>query len=72
MARKSRSNAILDKAVQAALSAIELYNKPSFLYREESFSILMTNAWELLLKAKLISQNKNNLNIIYATEKNKL
>ncbi|MFN9253774.1 MAG: DUF3644 domain-containing protein [Holosporaceae bacterium] len=71
MARKSRSNAILDKAVQAALSAIELYNKPSFLYREESFSILMTNAWELLLKAKLISQNKNNLNVIYATEKNK-
>jgi hypothetical protein len=40
------------KSVQAAVAAIEIYNKPTFAYREEAFSLLMTNAWELLLKAK--------------------
>ena len=39
------------KSVQTAVAAIEIYNKPSFTYREEAFSLLMTNAWELLLKA---------------------
>jgi hypothetical protein len=35
------------KSVQAAVAAIEIYNKPSFSYREEAFSLLMANAWEL-------------------------
>ncbi len=52
MSRKARHTYLLDKSVQAAISAIEIYNKPDFKYREESFSILMVNAWELLLKAK--------------------
>jgi len=43
---------ISKKSVLAAVSAIEIYNKPNFSYREEAFSLLMTNAWELLLKAK--------------------
>ena len=34
------------------MAAIEVYNKPNFSYREEAFSLLMVNAWELLLKAK--------------------
>ncbi len=46
------------------LSAIEVYNKPDFKYREETFAILMLNAWELLLKAKLVSDNANNLRCI--------
>ena len=46
----SKCNALVKKAV-ATSSAIEVYNKPSFEYREETFSILMINAWELLLKA---------------------
>jgi hypothetical protein len=33
------------------LGAIELYNKPQFQYRDEVVSILLINAWELLLKA---------------------
>jgi hypothetical protein len=66
MGRKSRSYNLLDKAVQAASSAIELYNKPNFLYREESFTILMVNAWELLLKAKLLNDNNNKLSCIYS------
>ena len=49
---KSRARALLDKSIGAMISAIEVYNKPSFRYREETFSVLAINAWELLLKAK--------------------
>jgi hypothetical protein len=70
MGRKSRSNILIDKAVQSALSAMELYNKPSYLYREESFAILMTNAWELLLKAKILENNNHNLTCLYIIDKN--
>jgi hypothetical protein len=48
----SLSAELAQKSVQAAISAIEIYNKPNFSYREEAFALLMTNAWELLLKAK--------------------
>ena len=41
----------------AAVAAIEVYNKPNFSYREEAFSLLMTNAWELLLKAKWVADH---------------
>jgi len=53
---KSKHSLLLEKSIQAVLSAIELYNKPIFSYREESFSILMVNAWELLLKAKKLKE----------------
>ncbi|APV52018.1 hypothetical protein BWI17_21510 [Betaproteobacteria bacterium GR16-43] len=43
---------LVSKSVLAAVAAIEIYNKPNFSYREEAFALLMTNAWELLLKAK--------------------
>ena len=42
---------LLDKSVGSMLSAIEIYNKPNFQYREDTFAILSVNAWELLLKA---------------------
>ena len=45
---------LAQKSIQAAVAAIEIYNKPNFSYREEAFALLMTNAWELLLKAKWI------------------
>jgi len=51
--------ALVDKAIDACIAAIEIYNKPDFRYREEAFSILMYNAWELLLKARVIKENKN-------------
>lgn len=53
----SRSGMLLEKSIHAALSAIEVYNKPDFKYREESFCILMVNAWELLVKAKILRNN---------------
>lgn len=69
MGRKTRSNLLLDKAVHAALSAIELYNKPNYLYREESFTILIVNAWELLLKAKILLDNNNSPICLYEMDK---
>lgn len=54
---KSRQSRLVEKSVSAAVAAIEIYNKPDFRYREESFCILMLNAWELLLKARILSEN---------------
>lgn len=59
---------LIDKSIAACISAIEVYNKPDFKYREESFVILMINAWELLLKAKLVLSNNNNIRSIVAFE----
>lgn len=71
MSRKARYQHLLEKSVHAALSAIEIYNKPDFKYREESFSILMVNAWELLLKARILQLNNNKLESIYIVDPNK-
>lgn len=55
------------------LSAIEVYNKPSFMYREDTFAVLAINAWELLLKARLlqISNNKMSSIQVYESKTNK-
>lgn len=68
MAQIPRSIRLLRKAEAALLSSIEVYNKPDFKYREETFAILMLNAWELLLKAKLVSDNGNRLRCILVYE----
>lgn len=49
--------ALRNNSSAAMLAAIEIYNKPQIAYRDECFSILLINAWELLLKA-VISKNK--------------
>lgn len=50
------------------LSAIEIYNKPDFKYREETFSILAINSWELLLKARLLQKSSYKMKSIYQQE----
>lgn len=62
---KSKYSQFLDKSTQSMLSAIELYNKPNYSYREESFAILMVNAWELLLKAKELKDNNGKITSLY-------
>jgi hypothetical protein len=62
--RRPRYANLVEKATHAAVAAIEIYNKPGFRYREETFSILMLNAWELLLKARILKENKNVLRSI--------
>ena len=56
---------LLDKSVSCMLSAIEIYNKPNFGYREDVFAILCVNSWELLLKAILLRENKYKMNSVY-------
>lgn len=69
--RKAKYRYLVDKAVAAAVAAIEVYNRPNAAYREESFSLLMTNAWELLLKARILKKNGNSLLSILKREKRK-
>ncbi len=66
---KSRSQELLDKSTAAMLAALEVYNKPSFAYRAESFAILATNAWELLLKAYWLQVNNSKARSLYVREK---
>jgi hypothetical protein len=65
----ARSRQLVDKAKSALVSAIEVYNKPDFAYREETFSILALNAWELLLKAKIVADADNDPRSVYVREK---
>lgn len=62
---KSRTRELLDKSISAMVSAIEIYNKPDFLYRGETFAILAINSWELLLKAKKLQLNNNKISALY-------
>jgi len=68
---KSRSQELTDKSIAAMISAIEVYNKPDFKYREETFSILAINAWELLLKAKWLKDHNNAVRSLYVSETRK-
>ncbi|MDD9883164.1 MAG: DUF3644 domain-containing protein [Gammaproteobacteria bacterium] len=47
---------LLANAKSAMIAAIEIYNKPTALYRDECVVILILNAWELALKA-ILSKN---------------
>ncbi len=50
-ARSKLSRALLANAKAAMFAAIEVHNKPIFRYRYEVCTLLVMNAWELLLKA---------------------
>ncbi len=56
---------LIENSIAASLSAIEIYNKPNFLYRNEVFCILIVNAWELLFKAKLLADNNYDIKSIH-------
>ena len=58
---------LIDKAKEAFVLAIEIYNKPSIKYRIEGFSFFICNAWELMLKAHMIY--KFGENSIYFSDK---
>lgn len=58
---------LIDKAKEAFVMAIEIYNKPSINYRLEGFSFFICNAWELMLKAYMIK--KFGENSIYYKDK---
>jgi hypothetical protein len=56
---------LVENSLHAALGSIEIYNKPDFKYREQVFTILNINAWELLLKAKILKDASDNLSSLY-------
>ena len=47
---------LINKAKEAFVMSIEIYNKPSINYRLEGFSFFICNAWELMLKAYMIEK----------------
>lgn len=54
---------LLEKSIEAYVLALETINRLSIKYRIEAFVYLVCNAWELLLKAKLILDSGNRLAI---------
>ena len=58
---------LINKAKEAFVMAIEIYNKPSIQYRLEGFSFFIFNAWELMLKAHII--NKYGEEAVYYMDK---
>ena len=66
---KSRSRTLAGKSIDAMLAAVEIYNKPNFAYREESYAILAINSWELLLKARILQLSKNRISSILKYQK---
>ncbi len=69
---RSRSKVMLQKSIDAMLAGIETYNKPNFYYREETFSILAINSWELLLKARILQLENNKMSSIFEYERKEL
>ena len=61
------SRALCNNSKAAILAAIEIYNKPQMEYRDECFTILLINAWELLIKAIL---SKYKQRIYYPKKRN--
>lgn len=55
-------NGLVSKSVEAFILAIEIYNKPTIVYRVEGFSFFICNAWELTLKAEML---KRGMSIYY-------
>lgn len=68
---KARFKELLDKSIAAMIAAIEVYNKPDFRYREETFSVIAVNAWELACKAYILKLKNNRLNSLYVYERKK-
>jgi Protein of unknown function (DUF3644)/EC042_2821-lke REase len=65
---------LLNKSVEAFILALETINRLSTTYRVETFTYLICNAWEILLKARILELNNNNRSVIYfkqRKEKNK-
>ena len=61
----SLSTKMARAAAAALLAAVEIYNKPRFEYREQTFAILMVNAWETFIKARVIQQSNEKIQSIY-------
>ena len=66
---RARCLELVEKSIAAMIAAIEIYNKPDFRYREETYSVLSINSWELLIKAFWLKQHSNKVKSLYVYEK---
>lgn len=60
---------LIDKSIEAYILALETINRLSVKYRVETFCFLICNAWELLLKAKIIENEGKPKTIYYKKKK---
>lgn len=70
--RKGRSGLkgqLVEKSVDAYVLALETINRLSIKYRVESFTHLICNAWELLLKARVLDMQTSRDAIYYGTKR---
>ena len=65
---KARYKHLCEHSLDMVLAAIEVYNKPNFANREQMFSVLIVNAWESLLKAKVLKDNQNKITSLFIKE----
>jgi len=65
------SKRLLERSQEAYLLALDVYNRPTIRYRVEGFCFLFTNAWELLLKAKIIEDTKKDRSIFHRKKRRK-
>lgn len=56
---------LLDNSTDAYVLALETINRLSIKYRVETFAYLICNAWELMLKAKIIHDSSDKKSIYY-------
>ncbi len=70
MARPKREKIMAHCAREALLAAVEIYNKPRVEYREQTVAFLIVNAWEVLIKARLVQQNGGQIQSIYRRQRN--
>jgi len=59
------SRRLLDKSIEAYVLSLETINRLSIKYRVENFLYLICNAWELLLKAKILHDTHDRSAIYY-------
>ena len=70
MARPKRETVMARSACEALLAAVEVYNKPKAEYKEQTVAFLMVNAWEVLIKARIVQLNGGRLQAIYRRKRN--
>jgi len=56
---------LLEKSIEAYILSLETINSLSIKYRVEAFTYLLCNAWELMLKAKIITDTRQTKSIYY-------
>ena len=56
---------LIEKSIEAYVLALETINRLTVRYRIETFCYLVCNAWELLLKAKIVDCGNNPDSIFY-------